>query len=179
LGRSWSFGHHRCGMKRRGSGRLFTQERVAVSAGLFLDGVLGDKCRKTGWMRAEAAGDPGPWRQQPFWAVADGTRMRGATSCGTMSSNTWRPMMRCWSSTRLASSSRAARLAMMVGNTPARRARSPIARSGVRRLCVAARTRLHRPGAVSAKSLHGQSRANGSGACARRHGLCDETRPSP
>src|SRR4051794_29589455 len=43
---------------------LFTQERVAVSAGLFLDGLLGQERRKTGWMRAEAAGDPGPWRQQ-------------------------------------------------------------------------------------------------------------------
>ncbi len=43
---------------------LFTQERVAVSAGLFLDGLLGLERRKTGWMRAEAAGDPGPWRQQ-------------------------------------------------------------------------------------------------------------------
>src|SRR5215468_3195529 len=43
---------------------LFTQERVAVSAGLFLDGLLGNDRRKTGWMRAEAAGDPGPWRQQ-------------------------------------------------------------------------------------------------------------------
>ena len=43
---------------------LFTQERVAVSAGQFLDGLLGDERRKTGWMRAEAAGDPGPWRQQ-------------------------------------------------------------------------------------------------------------------
>jgi SRSO17 transposase len=43
---------------------LFTQERVAVSAGLFLDGLLGPERRKTGWMRAEAAGDPGPWRQQ-------------------------------------------------------------------------------------------------------------------
>src|SRR5215210_2421985 len=44
--------------------RLFTQERVAASAGAFLDGLLGDERRKTGWMRAEAAGDPGPWRQQ-------------------------------------------------------------------------------------------------------------------
>jgi SRSO17 transposase len=44
--------------------RLFTQDRVAASAGLFLDGVLGDERRKTGWMRAEAACDPGPWRQQ-------------------------------------------------------------------------------------------------------------------
>ena len=43
---------------------LFTQERVAASANLFLDGLLGDERRKMGWMRAEAAGDPGPWRQQ-------------------------------------------------------------------------------------------------------------------
>jgi len=43
---------------------LFTQERVAASANLFLDGLLGEERRKTGWMRAEAAGDPGPWRQQ-------------------------------------------------------------------------------------------------------------------
>jgi SRSO17 transposase len=43
---------------------LFTQDRVAASAGLFLDGLLGPERRKTGWMRAEAAGDPGPWRQQ-------------------------------------------------------------------------------------------------------------------
>ena len=43
---------------------LFAQERAAVNAGLFLDGLLGDERRKTGWMRAEAAGDPGPWRQQ-------------------------------------------------------------------------------------------------------------------
>jgi SRSO17 transposase len=43
---------------------LFTQERVAASAGRFLDVLLGNEPRKTGWMRAEAAGDPGPWRQQ-------------------------------------------------------------------------------------------------------------------
>jgi SRSO17 transposase len=43
---------------------LFTQERVAASADVFLDGLLGPERRKTGWMRAEAAGDPGPWRQQ-------------------------------------------------------------------------------------------------------------------
>lgn len=43
---------------------LFAQERVATSAGLFLDALLGPERRKTGWMRAEAAGDPGPWRQQ-------------------------------------------------------------------------------------------------------------------
>jgi len=43
---------------------LFAQGRSAENAGLFLDGLLGDERRKTGWMRAEAAGDPGPWRQQ-------------------------------------------------------------------------------------------------------------------
>jgi SRSO17 transposase len=43
---------------------LFSQERVAASAAFFLDGLLGPEPRKTGWMRAEAAGDPGPWRQQ-------------------------------------------------------------------------------------------------------------------
>jgi SRSO17 transposase len=37
---------------------------VARLGGLFLDGLLGPERRKTGWMRAEAAGDPGPWRQQ-------------------------------------------------------------------------------------------------------------------
>jgi SRSO17 transposase len=43
---------------------VFGQQRMAHSAGLFLDGLLGPERRKTGWMRAEAAGDPGPWRQQ-------------------------------------------------------------------------------------------------------------------
>src|ERR1700752_5104239 len=43
---------------------LFTQGRVAASAEQFLDGLLGNEPRKTGWMRAEAAGDPGPRRQQ-------------------------------------------------------------------------------------------------------------------
>src|SRR5512143_1725206 len=43
---------------------LFLQKRVAHSAGLFLDALLGPERRKTGWMRAEAAGEPGPWRQQ-------------------------------------------------------------------------------------------------------------------
>jgi SRSO17 transposase len=42
---------------------LFRRE-LAASADRFLDGLLGEERRKTGWMRAEAAGDPGPWRQQ-------------------------------------------------------------------------------------------------------------------
>jgi SRSO17 transposase len=43
---------------------LFGHASVASSAAAFLDGLLGSERRKTGWMRAEAAGDPGPWRQQ-------------------------------------------------------------------------------------------------------------------
>jgi hypothetical protein len=50
---------------------LFTQERVVTNAGLFLEGLLGDEQRKTGWMRAEAAGDPGPWRQQAILGRGD------------------------------------------------------------------------------------------------------------
>jgi SRSO17 transposase len=45
---------------------LFTQERVAASAKLFLDGLLGDERRKTGWMRAEAPF--GNWQTQTFVA---------------------------------------------------------------------------------------------------------------
>jgi SRSO17 transposase len=43
---------------------LFLQAGTAGSAATFLDGLLGPERRKTGWMRAEAAGDKGPWRQQ-------------------------------------------------------------------------------------------------------------------
>src|SRR5579863_10662200 len=43
---------------------LFSQDRVAASASQFLDGLLSNEPRKTGWMRAEAVEDPGPWRQQ-------------------------------------------------------------------------------------------------------------------
>jgi SRSO17 transposase len=50
---------------------LFTQDRVAESAGLFLDTLLGPAQRKTGWNRAEAAGDPGPWRQQGILGRTD------------------------------------------------------------------------------------------------------------
>ena len=45
-------------------GPLFRHPSVADSATAFLDGLLGPERRKTGWMRAEAAGDAGPWRQQ-------------------------------------------------------------------------------------------------------------------
>ncbi len=43
---------------------LFTQKRVAASACACLDVLIGYEPRKTGWTRAEVAGDLGPWRQQ-------------------------------------------------------------------------------------------------------------------
>src|SRR4051812_47421808 len=43
---------------------LFTQDRVAASAGLFFYGLLGGERGQTGWVRAGAARGPGPWRQQ-------------------------------------------------------------------------------------------------------------------
>ncbi|WP_425350311.1 hypothetical protein [Phyllobacterium phragmitis] len=41
---------------------LFRQERVAISAGQFLDGLLGEERRKTGWMRAEMVWATSKWR---------------------------------------------------------------------------------------------------------------------
>ena len=72
---------------------LFSQERVATSAALFLDGLLGPERRKTGWMRAEAAGDPGSWRQQ---AILGRSRWGCATSCRTTWSRPWPIRMPCW-----------------------------------------------------------------------------------
>ena len=67
---------------------LFPQTRVAASATLFLDGLLGPERRKTGWMRAEAAWDLGPWRQQAILVRGRWTPMRCATWCGI---TRWRP----------------------------------------------------------------------------------------
>jgi SRSO17 transposase len=69
---------------------LFTQERVAVSAGQFLDGLLSEERRKTGWMRAEAAGDAGPWRQQAI------------LGCGHWNADALRDIVRDYALERLA-----------------------------------------------------------------------------
>jgi SRSO17 transposase len=45
-------------------GWLIGHPSVVASAAAFLDTLLRPERRKTGWMRAEAAGDIGPWRQQ-------------------------------------------------------------------------------------------------------------------
>ena len=76
---------------------LFAHPSVAASAAAFPDGLLGPERRKTGWMRAEAAGDSGPWRQQAVlgrsrWD-AEGLR---ATWCAIMPSRRWPRPMPCW-----------------------------------------------------------------------------------
>ncbi len=75
---------------------LFLQERMAASAGLFLDGLLGGERRKTGWSRAEAAGDPGPWRQQAILGAGSGTPTPCATSCATTRWRRWPMPTPCW-----------------------------------------------------------------------------------
>ena len=72
---------------------LFGHASVVASAAAFLDGLLGPERRKTGWMRAEAAGDAGPWRQQ---AVLGRSRWDADELCATMPSRPWRRRMRCW-----------------------------------------------------------------------------------
>src|SRR5919199_6669332 len=57
----WSAGLHEIKARLR---PLFAHPSVAASAAAFVDGLLGPERRKTGWMRAEAVGDAGPWRQQ-------------------------------------------------------------------------------------------------------------------
>ena len=75
---------------------LFTQERVAVNAGLFLDGLLGDERRKTGWMRAIRV----PRASRRFSVEGTGMPMRSATLFAIMLSSIWRTMARSWCLTR-------------------------------------------------------------------------------
>ena len=79
---------------------LFLQERMAQSAGLFLDALLGPERRKTGWMRVEAAGDPGPGVSRRFLVERNGMQTRCAMSCATMWSRRWPHRMPFWSWTR-------------------------------------------------------------------------------
>ena len=108
---------------------LFTQKRVAASAGQFLDGLLGAERRKTGWMRAEAAGDPGPWRQQAILGRGrwDADALRDIVRDYALETLALRTP--CWFLMRRAFSSKANRPAGSGVNTQGRLARSRIARS--------------------------------------------------
>ena len=157
---------------------LFTQERVAASAGLFLDGLLGPERRKTGWMRAEAAGDPGPWRQQAILGR------------GRWDADALRDIVRDYALETLADAGcgagdRRDRLSQ-AGQGVLRRGAAVHRLGGqdhqlpdrrVRGLCVAARPRLHRPRALSAQGLDRRSGAPGGGARAARGRLRDQAAP--
>jgi hypothetical protein len=65
----------------------------------------GNERRKTGWIRAEAAGDPGPLGgSRHCWAATGGTPMHCATWCASMSLSISLMAMPCWSSMKPASS---------------------------------------------------------------------------
>ena len=151
---------------------LFTQERVAASAGLFLDGLLGEERRKTGWMRAEAAGDPGPWRQQAILGR------------GRWDADALRDIVREYVVETLAEPD----AVLVVDETGflkqgLLRRGSAVHRLGgqdhqlpdwrVRGLCLGPGTRLYRPGAVSAQGLGRRSGAPGGSARAAGDCLCD------
>ena len=75
---------------------LFAHPSVGASAAAFLDGVLGPERRKTGWMRAEAAGDSAPGASRRCWAAATGTPMPCAIWCATMPSRRSPRLGPCW-----------------------------------------------------------------------------------
>ena len=156
---------------------LFTQDRVAASAGLFLDGLLGEERRKTGWMRAEAAGDPGPWRQQAILGR------------GRWDANALRDIVRKYALDHLADENAVLvidetgflkqegllwccaavhRLRGQDHQLPDRR---------VRGLCFAARSCLYRSGLVSAQGLGRRSGAPGGGARPAADCFRDQTTP--
>src|ERR1700686_2956054 len=157
---------------------LFTQERVAASAGSFLDGLLGAEPRKTGWMRAEAAGDRGPWRQQAILGR------------GRWDADALRDIVRDYALETLADPDavlvldetgflKQGKPSCGVGRqyTGSARQDHELPDRRVRRLCVAPWPRLHRPSVISAQGLDGRPGADGGGSCAGAHRLCDQASP--
>src|SRR5271167_2543291 len=154
---------------------LFGQERVATNAGLFLEGLLGDEQRKTGWMRAEAAGDPGPWRQQAILGRRD------------WDADGLRDIVRDYVIEHLADDD----ALLVIDETGF--LRQGIVRGGaaihwfrrqdhelpdrrLRRLRVAPRSCVHRSRAVSSEGMDRRSRSSGSRLCAYRCRLCDQAK---
>ena len=141
---------------------------------LALEGLLGDEQRKTGWMRAEAAGDPGPWRQQAILGRRD------------WDADGLRDIVRDYVIEHLADDD--AVLVIDETGFPARR----VVRSGatihwfrredhelpdrsLRCLCFAPRSRVHRSRAVSSEGMDRRSRSPGSRIRALRCRLCHQT----
>jgi hypothetical protein len=107
-------------------------EAYSDERGWFIDELLNEEPRKTGWMRAEAAGDPGPYRKQELLGRDRWTQ------------TSQRDLVRDYVAERLGDESallvvRTRRRAEWRDNTPARPEGSRIVRWGVRDLCVASR----------------------------------------
>src|SRR3954454_2954630 len=121
---------------------LFAAASVAASANPFLDGLLGGERRKTGWMRAEAAGDPGPWRQQAIlgrahWdaeALRDVVRDDVVATLSSPEAGLVIDETGFLKQGKASCSNRARPRAVSAGSTRAQPARSPTARSGFCRL---------------------------------------------
>ena len=148
-----------CVRSKRDLKSLFAHPSVAASAAAFLDGLLGPERRKTGWMRAEAAGDPGPWRQQAVlgrshWdadALRDVVRdyaleTLAAPGCGA---GDRRDRLSQAGQALVRRGAAVHRLGGQDHQLPDRR---------VCRLCLGQGPRLHRPPALSAQGLDRQAR---------------------
>ena len=156
---------------------LFTQERVADSAAQFLDGLLfSPEPRKTGWMRAGAAGDRVPWRQQAVLG-----------SRGRWDGDALRDIVREYALETLGDED-AVLVIDETGFLKQGKASCGVARQytgsagkitncqiGVAcHLCLASRSCLYRPVTVFAQGLDGQSRALEGSTCAARRGVRNE-----
>ena len=156
---------------------LFTQQRVAANAGLFLEGLLGDEPRKTGWMRAEAAGDPGPWRQQAILGRGD------------WDADALRDIVRDYVIEHLADDD-AVLVIDETGFLKQGKASCGVARQytgsagkitncqigGLRYLRFASWSCVHRSGVVSCEGVGRRSRPSESRLCTCQRRLCDQTK---
>jgi hypothetical protein len=160
---------------REGKARLrplFRHPGVAASAAAaFLDGLLGPERRKAGWMRAEAAGDPGPWRQQAVLGRGVGDAAAPRDGVRDHAVETLAPPAAVLVSDEtgfLKQGQGLLRRGAPVHRLGGQDQRLPD--RGVRRLRPRARPRPHRPPAPPAQGLGERSRAPGGRARAGRGG---------
>src|SRR5512134_3378814 len=102
-------------------------QRRPVSSSMGCSGRSGARPAGCGPRRRATQGHGGSRRSS---VAAAGKRTCCAISCAIMRWRRWPMRTRCWCSTKRAFSSRARRPAVWRASTPARRARSPTARSG-------------------------------------------------
>ena len=69
---------------------LFAQERAALNAGLFVDGLLGESVARPDGCAPRQRAILGLGGSRRFWAVTGGMPMHCVTWCATMPSSIWR-----------------------------------------------------------------------------------------